>query len=376
VLVSAVRLIDPSGGGSGNFYLALHLCAALAQRDDIDLTVLTDEGSHGAIAGVVPERMILRASLKGNVLRRDLAVASAVYRLRPDIYHKPTGALPTVPLPCRTIACIGDLNFASLPTRLDKRLYKEATHRWTSRMADHIVCISEFTRRQVLSHLGADPARVSVIHLGSNELTGEDDGAARQFEGGGRFWVAFGHHPHKNVETLLHLVAAARRRQAEPIRLVVIGEGAYVSGSLMPLASGLGVADAVHFAGRVSTGALRGLYRRSEGLLFPSRFEGFGLPVLEAMANDCPVICSDICALPEIAGDAALRTAPTDVAAMLDAVQRLRGPLRAEMIRRGRVRAAQFSWEKASAQTVALYHATMGHADVYQTAGQKKVLAP
>jgi glycosyltransferase involved in cell wall biosynthesis len=354
VLLAALRLTDgPTRRRSGNYWHVVHLVGALAQERGVDLTVLTDEDSHDAISSMLPAERIVRLLVGGDVLRRDLATLAAVRRLRPDVFHKPTGALPTVPLRCGTIAGIADLNFATLPTRLDKRIYKELTHRWTSRMADHIVCVSDYTKRRVISYLGTPDDRVSVIHHGTNELTGPDDGVARRVcRESGSYWLAFAHHAHKNVETLLHVAERRRQRGAEPLRLCVIGEGEYVAGTLQPMAVRLGVQAT--FVGRVSPGSLRELYRQSRGLLFSSRYEGFGLPVLEAMANDCPVICSDICSLPEIAGDAAILVPPQNVDAWCNAIGALE-QRRVELIARGRARVQQFTWVKAAAETVTLY---------------------
>jgi glycosyltransferase involved in cell wall biosynthesis len=202
-----------------------------------------------------------------------------------------------------------------------------------------------------------------VIHHGANDLTGADEGlAAHLRDQHGPFWLAFAHHPHKNVETLLTAVALNRARQGPPIRLAVVGDGSYVTDTLRPMAAQLGVEDAVSLLGRVSSGNLLGLYRHGEGLLFPSRYEGFGLPVLEAMANECPVICSDICSLPEVAGDAAILTGPDDADAILGAISRLRGPDRDRLIEKGRARARHFTWERAAAATATLYHAVLAPA--------------
>lgn len=356
VLVSAVRLTDGSPvRRSGNYYLAINLIRALARHEEIDLSVLADDDSIDDLAGVIPARRLERVSIRGNVVRRDLAIASAVYRIRPAVYHKPTGALPTVPLPCPTVSGIADLNFATLPMRLDKRLYKEVTHRWTARYADHIVCISEYTRQEVLAYLRPDPARVSVIHLGSNPLTGDDDGLGARLKAAGSFWVAFAHHAHKNLETLLRALAVNRHRGGAQFRLAVVGEGPYVSDGMRTLAQTLSVSDDVSFVGKVAAGSLRGLYQHSEGLLFPSHYEGFGLPILEAMRLGCPVVCSNVGAMPEVAGDAAVLVPPTDVEAILAAVTALRGPARHGLVERGLVRSQQFTWERAAAETVGLY---------------------
>lgn len=357
VLLSALRLGDGAPDRrTGNFYHVFYLVQALARRHDVDLTVLADESSYDAMAELLPAGRLHRASVRGNVVGRDLAIASTVYRLRPDVYHKPTGALPTLPLPCPTIAGIADLNFVALPTRPDKRLYKELTHRWTSRRATHIVCVSEYTRQEVLSYLNPDPARVSVIPHGTNELAGGDDGMAARMELDlGRYWLAFAHHAHKNVETLLQAAAYRAFAGTGELPLVIVGDGPYVDDVLRPMVEALNLGATVRFPGRVTSGTLRGLYQRASGLLFPSQYEGFGLPVLEAMALGCPVVCSNVCSLPEVAGDAAALMAPTDIRALLDAVRRLESGARHDQIRRGRLRAASFTWERAADATAQLY---------------------
>jgi glycosyltransferase involved in cell wall biosynthesis len=355
VLLGAARLGDGGGRKSGNYYHVVHLVRALASRDDVDLVVLADDDSYDDLRTLVDDRSVVRASVGGSVVRRDLALVRAVHRVRPDIFHKPTGALPTFPLPCRTIAGIADLNFTVLPTRVDKRIYKELTHRWTVRTADHITCVSEYTRQAVLSYLNADPAAVSVIHHGANELTGRDDGMGRELRStGGPYWLAFAQHPHKNAETLFQVLAESRAQGGDG-RLVLVGNAPYVGDTLRPMVSALGLGDAVVFAGAVTSGTLRGLYEQSEGLLFPSTYEGFGLPILEAMALGCPVIASNICSLPEVAGDAAILVGPRDVRAILAGVRQLRSEARRVWIERGLTRARLFTWQRAADETVALY---------------------
>jgi glycosyltransferase involved in cell wall biosynthesis len=215
--------------------------------------------------------------------------------------------------------------------------------------------VSEYTRQAVLSYLGADPSAVSVIRHGANELTGVDDGMGRELQSTwGSYWLAFAQHSHKNAETLLRVLAEGRAQRCDA-RLVVVGNAPYVDETLRPMASALGLADAVVFAGAVPGGTLRGLYEQAEGLLFPSTYEGFGLPILEAMALGCPVVSSNVCSLPEVAGDAAILVDPYDVPAMLRAVRQLRSDARPRWIERGRSRARLFTWQRAADETVALY---------------------
>jgi len=117
----------------------------------------------------------------------------------------------------------------------------------------------------------------------------------------------------------------------------------------------------VEFTGRVDDAALAELYRQAAVMVFPSRYEGFGLPALEAMACGCPVIASDRASLPEVVGDAALRVDPDDVEAMAAALRRVLGDarLRSELRRRGLARAAGLSWDLTAERTLAVYAAAV-----------------
>jgi glycosyltransferase involved in cell wall biosynthesis len=166
--------------------------------------------------------------------------------------------------------------------------------------------------------------------------------------------------PRKNLVALLRALA---RLPAE-VRLVVAGAAGWGEGEAGPgrIAAELGVRDRVTLAGRVSDAELDALYRAACAFVMPSLSEGFGLPVLEAMARGTPVVCSRAGSLTEIAGDAALLHAPTDdaeLAAHLLALWR-DDALRAEYSRRGFTRAAQFSWAKAAAETARVYREAAG----------------
>jgi glycosyltransferase involved in cell wall biosynthesis len=161
--------------------------------------------------------------------------------------------------------------------------------------------------------------------------------------------------PHKNLTRLLRALA-----ELEPARrpaLVVPGYPTPHERELRRLAAALGIADLVRFPDWLPARDLEGLYRAAACMVFPSLYEGFGLPVLEALARGVPVACSDRSSLPEVAGDAALLFDPEDVGAIRAAMERLLGePRLAERLRAaGRERAARFTWERTAELTVASY---------------------
>jgi glycosyltransferase involved in cell wall biosynthesis len=161
---------------------------------------------------------------------------------------------------------------------------------------------------------------------------------------------------YKNLATLIDAFAVARRTLGEG-HLVLLGD----CRGIAEKAAAAGIADAVTLIGRVSDEEMRAIFARADLFVLPSIVEGFGLPVLEAMASGAPVAVSDAAALTEIAGDAALQFPARDVQALADLIARVwRSPvLRQHLREQGRQRAATFGWSRAAEQTVAVYHAVL-----------------
>jgi glycosyltransferase involved in cell wall biosynthesis len=160
-------------------------------------------------------------------------------------------------------------------------------------------------------------------------------------------------HPHKNLDTLLRAFAAFRQRQP-CFRLVLAGMRGFFADSLERLREELGLADAVDFTGWIPREQLYDLYARAFAFVYPSRFEGFGMPVLEALAAGIPTACSDIPPLREISGGAALRFDPLDPAALGDALARLAGDetLRRSLAEAGPRVAMRYTWQASAHATL------------------------
>jgi len=353
VLLHALKLHEGAlAVPNGNFYHMANLVGPLYQhcsRAGIDLRILVDELSRDEIGRLVPAECLVVGRVGCNALAADWLVAKWATVIRPDVYHRPTGQIPIFPLRCQTISGVADLNFKWLKVGWIKRYYKDVTYRRSFRRSNIVVCVSGFTRQDVLSRYDVDPRKVKVIHHGTPRLGDR----LTPVVGVKNFWMAFGHQKHKNVEVCLR--ALTRRPYCE--QLVVIGVGHYVDNVLKPAAKQLGVLDRVMFLGRIRADELCWLYRNANGLLFTSKFEGFGLPVLEAMGMGCPVICSNAASLPEVAGDAAILVEADDAEATFVAMNKLVGDsdYRERLAASGLARAASFSWDEASRKTVRLY---------------------
>jgi glycosyltransferase involved in cell wall biosynthesis len=214
--------------------------------------------------------------------------------------------------------------------------------------ADLIIAVSEFTRGQVISLLGVDPARVRVVHHGARTLA-FPAGAGRQ-----KVILNVGAiQKRKNIARLVEAFEAV-----DPAwRLVLIGSGGYGAAEIYARIAASPAAQRISVLGYVTPEELAQWYARAMIFAFPSLDEGFGMPLLEAMAAGTPIVTSSRSALPEVAGEAALLADPQDTAALAHALQRLTEDedLRARLSRLGVERARLFTWEKAVDETWSVY---------------------
>ncbi len=286
-------------------------------------------------ARTIPERLLAMsaAAARPGPLRRRLAEA--------DVVHYPlTIRIPPVAAP--SVATLHDLQHLDLPRLFSRgeRAFRVAFWHRSVRAAQLVVTPSAFVRDRAVERLGLDAARIRVIPHGIDHTrfspgTGEREPFLLY---PARPW------PHKNHARLYEAFALLRRERPE-LKLVLTG-GGHPGARSAP--------DGVEVRGLVSLDELVSLYRRASALVFPSLYEGFGQPVLEAMACGCPVACSAIPPLAEVAGDAARTFAPDDPEAIAAAVgDVLLDPGRYR--KRGLERAAQFTWERAAAQYEAVY---------------------
>lgn len=297
-------------------------------------------------------------------LRQQLTLPPALYRQRLDLYHSPAFFLP---LAWRGPAVVSmfDVNFLRLrenwqPGRRLVYLSLALQAPLAARQARRIITLSQASAGDIARLLRVPRRKIAVIPAAPRALFHDPPNAATVTEAQrryGPFFLSVGVlAPQKNLQRLLRAFAATRDQDT---RLLLVGRpaGAYVEAVLRPLARDLGLADRVEFAGYRDDEALRTLYHAAIGLVYPSLGEGFGLPIVEAMACGCPVITSTVSSMPEAAGEAALLVDPRDTAALARAMNRLRDEpeLRDDLAARGRRRAALCTWDEAARQTLRCY---------------------
>jgi glycosyltransferase involved in cell wall biosynthesis len=279
--------------------------------------------------------------------------------------HSPHHTAPLLVAGCRRVVTFHDLTFFILPERYPRtRLAYFRSVSWaTAKAADMLICPSQAVRDDIVRILRAPPEKVRAIaEAAAPAFRPIDDSAVvdrlrYKHVLPDRFVLSVGSlEPGKNRTTLLKAFAELRRRGVEH-KLVVAGQRAWKYGDDFRLAEELGLKGDVIFTGYVSPEEMPALYAAADLFVFPSLYEGFGLPVLEAMACGVPVVASNVSSIPEVAGDAALLVGPRDAAALCDAMERILkdSDLRATLRHRGLERAATFSWERAARETLAVY---------------------
>jgi len=286
-----------------------------------------------------------------------------------DVLHSPD-FIPPFRRKCKSVITIHDLNFLLYPhflTPESASYYGQIDQ--AVRKCDHIIAVAESTRRDIIQLTGAPEDKISVVHEAAHPIYRplQDEtllGQVKTRLGISREFILFVStiEPRKNVSTLLMAYKQLLDNYHVEVDLVLAGEKGWLFNEVFALVDKLGLEERVSFLGRVSPEDLLGLYNAAQLLIHPAFYEGFGLPLLEAMACGTPVVASNTSSLPEVAGDAALLVEPTDVDGMTVALWRVLsdGALRQQMSDKGLKRAGMFSWRRAAVETMVIYRRLAG----------------
>jgi glycosyltransferase involved in cell wall biosynthesis len=268
-------------------------------------------------------------------------------------------------MPCKSVVTFHDMTFFLFPelhTRA-KRIFFPFAIRQSARHADALVTISDNTRRDAIRILGIPPERIFSTPLGISEDFRPIDDPARLEEGRrlyqlpAEFILYVGLiEPRKNVPLLLRAYARLVK-QGDPPPLVLVGRKGWMYEQVFQLVEQLNLKERVHFEGYIPAENLPIVYNLAQLFVYPSTYEGFGFPPLEAMACGTPVITTAISAMQDNVGAAGLLIPPQDEAALTQAIATLLSdqPLRERLSLAGRQRAAEFTWERTAEQTLKVY---------------------
>jgi glycosyltransferase involved in cell wall biosynthesis len=288
-------------------------------------------------------------------------LALELYQARPDVLFVPAHVLPVV-CPVPAVVTVHDLGYYHYPRTHPKpdRWYLHWSTLRHTRVASHILADSQATRQDLIELYGADPDRITVVYLGRDETLRRVEQAdqieriKQKYNIQGRYLLYLGTlHPRKNLVRLVEAFGIVAEQQPD-IQLVIAGQKGWLYQGIFQRVYDLDLADRVIFTGFIDHADKAALLSGALVYAFPSLFEGFGLPVLEAMACGTPVLTSNVSSLPEVAGDAALLVNPLDTAGISAALLRLvtDGGLRQELTHRGYEQIKKFTWSRAARQVM------------------------
>ena len=312
-----------------------------------------------------PNLRLLPMDVPTRSLKEQHQLRSLAKWLSLDLLHSPYFIKPYW-LPCPSVVTIHDLIPMIYPQHLPHRWTTwilRATARLAARRATHIIGVSESTKRDLTRLFGTPHEKITVTYEAADERfrpldSQQRENTVRTYGLPERYILYLGiNKPHKNLAFLLQVFRDLRTET----KLVLAGKEDPRYPQVRDEVRRLGLDDRVLFLGEVADSDLPLIYSGAEVFVFPSLYEGFGLPVLEAMACGTPVICSNTSSLPEIVGDAAVTLDPQDkggwVAALTEVLENeeLRGELKAKSL----VQAAKFSWQKAARETMAVYRSVL-----------------
>jgi glycosyltransferase involved in cell wall biosynthesis len=375
---------------TGTEWYAYHLIQALKKLDDKNsYTLYSFDPLQDGLEDLPP-------NFKSRVLRSVTDVLWTQLRLSIEMLFRPSDVLfvpaHTIPLihPKATVLTVHDLGFEYFPD-----LYKKVPigltslrwlleigarivtlgrygnseydyHRWAMRFgvkhATRIIAISEFTKKDVVKRFGADPERVIVVGHGFDQSLyrpqkeGEKVKSRRILQLRPYILFVGRIEKKKNVDGLLRAYHLLRSRLSKPYKLALIGKPGFGYEGFRDQVRGFPPVFRrdIHFLGWVPEDETAEFYRNAALFAFPSYFEGFGIPVIQAMASGVPVVCSNTTSLPEIAGDAALLVNPDDPEKMAETMQKVMQDSRLQdlLIDKGIRRAQKFSWEESARKTL------------------------
>lgn len=280
-----------------------------------------------------------------------------------DIFQ--TTYISPIDLPCKSVVTVHDVSYRKYPQFFSPRdrLVLNTLIPLSIRRADAVLTISNFSKREILNYYPFLEGKVHTILLApklnyqkSPHFT-ETRKVLEKYQIQEPYLLFVGNlQPRKNLRRLIKAYARIQD-EIDPVKLVIVGASKWRSTDVFDLVQNLGLVDQLIFPGYIADDDLKILYTQAKAFIFPSLYEGFGLPILEAMVCGTPVVCSNTASMPEVAGEAALYINPYEVDEIAAAIQRILqdNTLAGELINKALTWVQEFSWEKVAKETLAVY---------------------
>jgi len=278
-------------------------------------------------------------------------------KIKPDIFLSTDGYI-SLKTEVPTVDVIHDINFAHSPEQLPRHIAKYYNKYFPqyAKKADQICTVSEFSKQDIVNVYGIDSDKIDVVYNGASEsfspmLEFERKLVQRKYTEETEYFLYVGSlHPRKNVGRLLEAFDLYRQQCKKPLKLMIVGEAMFMTKEIDAVYKAMQYKSEVVFTGRLSSKELSRVMSSARALTFVPLFEGFGIPIIEAMASDTAVICSNVTSMPEVAGDAAVLVDPLQVDEIARAMLRLSADddFRNKLIENGKIQRTKFTWDKTA----------------------------
>lgn len=312
----------------------------------------------------IDEKTIINNRYPYKVIRR-LQAPSIFHSFPIDIFNKfdifhGTNFIAYNTLNAKVVLTIHDLAFLRYPEVADEITYRHHTH-WlfySIQKADHIIAISHQTKLDIMEFYNVPEQKISVIYLAPNlpRLNINDNDI--NFELPKKYFLFVGTlEPRKNIPFLIRGFALAKEKYGFEHKLVLVGKKGWKYEEIFQTIDELNIYNDIILLGYVTDMELSVIYQRASVFLFPSLYEGFGMPILEAMTHGIPVITSNISSMPEVVGDAAIKISPKNIEEFINAIGLLMNneKIHAHYSKEGLKQSELFSWEKVGKETLDVY---------------------
>jgi glycosyltransferase involved in cell wall biosynthesis len=285
------------------------------------------------------------------------SVKGILNRMKPDLFLSPDGFL-VLGAKCKQLPVIHDINFLHYPKDnkwLTSKYYNHFFPKFAQE-ATRIATVSEFSKKELVDHYQIPTEKIDVVYNGIHSFFKPLDELSKQqtkekFSQGKNYFVSVGSlHPRKNIPSLINAFSLFKKESQSDFKLVLAGPQFWGLSAIHEAIETSGVKQDIIFTGRLSDEDLANVLGSATALTFVPIYEGFGIPLVEAMETQVPIITSNVTSLPEIAGDAALLVSPTDVNDIKNAMLRLFKDenLRNDLIAKGNIQKQKFSWDKSA----------------------------
>lgn len=365
ILINALYLASENFGGSWTYTSNL-IWHVSGLQGNHEFVVLANEkmASRIRVQGVRTKVVTVKIDAESRIKRvawEQLTLTNLVRDLGIDVLHSTGNTLP-LRLQEKAVVTVHDLQYKMYPGNfpLARRLYLKWFVPRSIEHADLVIAISRHTKESVVRHFGTSADKIKVIYLAGLSQNDKEQASAsgKEFVSNRPYLLSVASSlPHKNMARLIR--AFAKLAPDIPHNLVIVGEGFDQRGVLPQTLADTGLAgsERIQMQGFIEREALLALYRQADAFVFPSLYEGFGIPALEAMESGCPVVAADCTALPEVIANAGLYFDPLSVDSTAEALRKicLDSTLRQSLRARGLLRAKQFSWEKMAVETLMAY---------------------